>query len=120
MSRLDISVTAVRKTAQPFTGSRAHSENQMNTSFLNICRRSLVFLFVSASALEAATFTVNRTDDAGAGSLRETIIQANAAPNENTIDFAVTGTITLASPLPAIASNTKIIGPGTNLLTISG
>ncbi len=32
----------------------------------------------------------------------------------------VTGTITLLSPLPALAANITITGPGTNLLTVSG
>jgi titin len=38
-----------------------------------------------------STFLVTNTDDAGAGSLRQAILDANAAPGVNEIDFAVGG-----------------------------
>src|ERR1035437_5600729 len=78
---------------------------------------------VSALALGSApvaTFTVANTTDSGSGSLRQAILDANAASGDDLITFTVTGTITLASALPAINDNTTIAGPGTNLLTISG
>lgn len=62
------------------------------------------------SAASAATFTVSSTSDAGAGSLREAITQSNAAAGGNTINFSVTGTITLASQLPAITQPVTITG----------
>jgi len=43
------------------------------------------------------------------GSLRAAL---NAAASGDTISFAVTGTITLAGPLPAIGENPTIAGPG--------
>src|SRR6266568_4643161 len=80
----------------------------------------LALLGFTASIVQAATFTVTTTADSGGGSLRQAILDANAASGNDTITFAITGTITLASALPAIADNTTITGPGANLLTTSG
>ena len=55
-----------------------------------------------------ATFTVSNTDDSGAGSLRDAVTAANAAGSTSTIAFAVQGTITLASHLPAITQAVAI------------
>ncbi len=46
-----------------------------------------------------ATFTVTNTNDIGAGSLRQAILNANANAGPDTITFSVTGTISLASTL---------------------
>ena len=54
------------------------------------------------------TFTVSNLDDSGPGSLRAAITEANAAVGSPTIDFAVSGTITLASALPAISNQVTI------------
>lgn len=60
---------------------------------------------------------VTTTDDSGVGSLREAI---SLAPSGSVINFAVTGTITLASFLPNVTQNPlAIIGP-TGGITISG
>jgi CSLREA domain-containing protein len=72
----------------------------------------------------ATTYTVNSTGDTGSGSgvsgdLRYVITQANSDPG-STIDFSVTGTITLSSSLPAIRSDMTFNGPGATRLTISG
>ncbi|HET8674715.1 MAG TPA: HYR domain-containing protein [Blastocatellia bacterium] len=54
----------------------------------------------------AMTFLVTNPNDSGAGSLRQAIIDANANPGADTINFAIPGTgthtINLLSPLPAI------------------
>ena len=77
----------------------------------------LLFLVMSGMA-RAATFTVTNTGDSnvpGSGSLRDAINSANATPTvANTINFSVSGTITLGSTLPAIANTS----PGS--LTIDG
>ncbi len=65
----------------------------------------------------AATITVTNTDDSGAGSLREAI--TNAAPGD-TINFSVTGTITLTSGQLLISKDLTISGPGADSLAISG
>ena len=72
---------------------------------------SLALLAVS---LPAATFNVTNTDDSGSGSLRQAILDANAAGGADTIAFNITGsgvhTIALATALPAITSPVTING----------
>src|SRR5271170_1548238 len=65
------------------------------------------------------TITVTTTADSGTGSLRDAITTANANAGD-TINFSVTGTITLLSTLPAITADMTITGPGANLLTVTG
>ena len=69
----------------------------------------------------AATLLVYNNNDAGAGSLRQAITDNNALGGGNTIVFSniVTGTITLGSAL-SITTDVTILGPGANVLTISG
>lgn len=72
-----------------------------------------LFAFFAASA-GAAPFTVSNTNDAGVGSLRQAITDANTAGGTNTVMFAIPGvgahTITLASQLPAISGALTIDG----------
>jgi uncharacterized repeat protein (TIGR01451 family) len=78
--------------------------------------------FAQAPAAVAATFTVTSTADSGAGSLRQAILDANAAGPGNTIAFALPGSgpfvIAPASGLPTItATGTTVDGcsqPGTD------
>ena len=67
------------------------------------------------------SFVVTNTNDAGPGSLREAITEANThAGGSSTISFASTaiGTINLASALPDLSENVTIDGPGADLLTV--
>ncbi len=64
----------------------------------------------------AATLTVSNLNDSGAGSLRGQIAAAAAG---DTINFSVTGTITLGSTL-TISQDLAITGPGASNLTVSG
>jgi hypothetical protein len=73
-----------------------------------------------ASVAHAAIFMVSNTSDADPGSLRAAINDANAANGTNSIIVDATGTITLASPLPAIGFTLTITGPGADRLTIHG
>ena len=57
-----------------------------------------------------ATFTVTNLLNAGAGSLRSAITQANAAPGADEITFAVAGAIPLTSALPAVTGTVSIDG----------
>src|SRR4051794_37024563 len=64
------------------------------------------------SRLAPATFTVNSVNDAGAGSLRQAILDANAAAGADTINFSIVGstTINLASALPTVTGPVTIAG----------
>lgn len=65
-----------------------------------------VSLLLSATALNATTFTVTTTNDSGLGSLRQAILGANASPNPaNEVD---TIAFNLASGLQVIAPNSPL------------
>jgi parallel beta-helix repeat protein len=76
----------------------------------------IVLLFLTIPAW-AATITVTNLNDSGAGSLRQAIIDASSG---DTINFFVTGTITLISGELVINKTLTISGPGASQLTISG
>jgi hypothetical protein len=59
--------------------------------------------------------------DAGAGTLRAAIEQANLDAANDTIDFApsATGAITLLGALPDLSASMNIVGPGSSALTIA-
>ncbi len=87
---------------------------------------TLFSVLIPAVAL-AATFTVTNTNDWGVGSLRQAILDANAAAGTDNITFAIPGagvqTITLVTPLPQVLGQTVIDGytqPGSsaNSLTV--
>ncbi len=65
---------------------------------------------IPLSNAEAQTFTVTNTNDAGPGSLREAIASANANAGADTIEFSVSGTLTLGSALPSLAEEVTING----------
>ena len=62
-----------------------------------------------ATQTHAATITVTNTNDNGPGSLRRALTIAN---DGDTINFAVTGTITLTSGGLPVSKNLAIVGPG--------
>jgi hypothetical protein len=79
-----------------------------------------VCLLVALPALcQAQTLVVSNLDDAGPGSLRQAITEANGLVGAE-IKFTVTGTIILESTLPAIATTMTISGPPAPGITISG
>lgn len=71
-----------------------------------------------AAAAPAATFTVNSTANAGPGTFRQAILDANANPGPDVIDFAITGcpgappvcTIAPTSGLPSLLDTVTIDG----------
>src|SRR5262249_61898220 len=75
------------------------------------------------SGVVPAMFALKPLIYAGVGSLRQAVLDANAA-GADTIQFdkGLTGTIRLASPLRLsdTADPTTIDGPGASLLTVSG
>src|SRR6266511_3479784 len=70
------------------------------------------FLQFSVTAAPAATFTVTNTNDSGPGSLRQAILDANAAPGADTIAFNIpeagVHTISPLSPLPALTDDAGV------------
>ncbi|MEH2173468.1 Calx-beta domain-containing protein [Nostoc sp.] len=78
--------------------------------------------------VDNTTYVVTNTNDSGAGSLRQAIIDANNDPGIETIVFDTTGifgdatsdTITLSSGELNITEDVIIQGTGANKLTISG
>ncbi len=66
-------------------------------------------VFALSSSLSAATFVVDNVNDSGLGSLRQAILSANESDG-NTVSFAISGTITLSSPLPALSRRVIIDG----------
>ena len=67
-----------------------------------------------------ATFQVTTTNDAGAGSLRQAILDANNTDEADTITFSVTGQINLTSGELLVTDDIEINGPGADQLTIDG
>ena len=79
-----------------------------------------------APAAQAATFTVNSTDDAGPGTLRAALEAANGNAGADTIEFDATTfaagsshTIALQSPL-TITDHLTVTGPGPDVLALDG
>ncbi len=76
---------------------------------------------VTAPGAEAANFTVSNLNNAGAGSLRQAVLDANGAAGPDTITFtgaATSGEIILADEIP-ISDDLTISGPGAQL-AVSG
>ena len=69
-----------------------------------------------------STIEVTSLADSGTGTLRAAILQADQAPDSDTINFApgLTGTITLLSALPDLKYTLAIDGPGASELTLAG
>jgi len=107
-----------------FPASRLHRRP------LAVCLAAILAVPVAAFSIAApaATLTVTSCDDAGAGTLRDTV---TAAVSGDTIDFSATlgcSQITLTSGAIAIGQGADsqpivaldIVGPGRNALTIDG
>ena len=88
----------------------------------------LAIIFMAAAvSVTAATFTVTNTLNTGAGSLRQAVVDANAAAGADTIVFdpvvfstPQTITITTTIGINGVNDTLTITGPGANLLTING
>lgn len=76
---------------------------------------TIIMTFV-LSLVNAATITVTNNNNSGAGSLRQTLIDAN---NGDTINFSISGVITVTSSLD-ISKDIVIQGPGADVLAIDG
>jgi uncharacterized delta-60 repeat protein len=79
----------------------------------------------SFKPMQAGSLVVTNTNDSGPGSLRQAVLDANAAAGANVITFDASvfntpRTIALTSGVIALASDLTITGSGTSLLTVSG
>jgi hypothetical protein len=70
-----------------------------------------------APCVWATTITVTNTNDSGSGSLRQALADAN---DGDTIDFAITGTITLSSGELLVDKSITISGPGADNVALDG
>src|SRR6266536_2707186 len=109
------------------SGRRRHICFRANSMSLPRAVLLLVGL-ASVTASSAATFTVTNTSDSGPGSLRQAILDANAASGTDTIAFNIPGTgvhtISPLSPLPSLVGDagTKLDGytqPGSSANTLA-
>src|SRR5262249_25268659 len=84
--------------------------------------RALLGLEALEDRAVPATFLVSNDHDAGAGSLRQAILDSNATAGPNQIRFshAATGTISLSTGELAISNDVTITGPGDARLKVSG
>ncbi|MFL6501650.1 MAG: choice-of-anchor Q domain-containing protein [Candidatus Udaeobacter sp.] len=86
-----------------------------------ICRILFASFFSAlcliALSTQAATITVTNTNDSGAGSLRQAVADV---VNGDTIDFGVTGTITLMTGELLVNKNITLNGPGSDHLIVDG
>lgn len=80
----------------------------------NWCWKGLLALVLSPGIAPAATFTVSNTNDAGPGSFREALLNANTSPGANSIQFDLPGrgvrTLAPLTPLPQITNSVMIDG----------
>ena len=81
----------------------------MNYNWLKLIMAAAVVMIASSAVNAQTTITVNTLADAGPGTLRDAIRDANTG---DTIDFSVAGTINLNSPLPDIDVALTIDGGG--------
>jgi parallel beta-helix repeat protein len=86
----------------------------------------LVGTIFAGSIASAAVFTVTTVNDNGVGSLRQAILDANASPGADTINFNIPGagvqTIALTNALPNITNAVTINGysqPGSSANTLT-
>lgn len=87
---------------------------------LKLIGNTLLAIVASVYTLYSSTLTVTNTNDSGVGSLRDQVSLANAT-DTIMFDSSLEGsTITLTSGEIAFAKSLTILGPGYDLLTISG
>src|SRR5215831_20287971 len=92
----------------------------------SVRRQSFLLVTMVAFSLAFRAFSVDllvyNKNDSGAGSLRQAISDNNALGGGNNIVFSntVTGTITLTGGQLSISKNLTLMGPGANVLAVSG
>lgn len=82
-------------------------------------------VLVASAPADAASFTVTNLNDAGAGSLRQAILDANKKVGTDTITFGITSgtfprTVRPVSPLPTISDPVRIDGVSPSAVRLDG
>jgi CSLREA domain-containing protein len=92
----------------------AEPANTLTVTLIDDAAYLLGATTISTVTIPANDLVVTNNNDAGEGSLRQAIINANDFPADDTISFATNGTITLSSALPNLANSgtLTIIGNG--------
>jgi len=109
----------MRKNTLNYKKEHKTMRNNLTTTARLVLPMFILIILTTLSA-HAATLTVTNTDDSGAGSLRQAILDAAAG---DTVDFNLSGcpcTITLTSGELIIDKSLTIQGPGASQLTVSG
>ncbi len=78
----------------------------------------LLLALLLPSGVSADTFIVSNLNDAGAGSFRQAMLDAEANPGFDRIEFTAAGTINLQSAVPTITESIFIAGPGASQITV--
>src|SRR5262245_22144173 len=100
----------------------AANTNLVILALAAISLAAVATLMSGATRVEAAAFTVTNLNDAGPGSLRQSILDANAKTGPDTIGVVagLSGTLILTSGQLTISDDLTLIGPGENVLAVSG
>ena len=86
-----------------------------------IIRALLVWLIlILLTPARAGNYIVVTSSDSGPGSLRQAILDANAAGGGAITFSSLSGVILLSDQLPALSSSIQILGPGPGQLAIQG
>lgn len=108
LAPVDVAVAAFKAPADPLRASgRFNADAIPDVVEVN----QVTFVPTVSLSKARAAFSVTETADAGAGSLRQAILDANASSGADTITFdigAATKSIALTSPLPAISEAVTI------------
>jgi hypothetical protein len=109
------------------TSSRHEIETKIMKSSMKFLFRFILAANLSLASASAATFTVTNVNDAGSGSLRQAIFDANASAGVDVINFSIPGsgvqTIAPLSQLPDITGPVAINGysqPGSSANALAG
>jgi predicted outer membrane repeat protein len=93
-----------------------------STAVLAAAGAGPLIMLTSSTASANAALVVSTLADSGAGSLRQAMLDANAAAGVDTITFTagLTGTIDVLSDLPQLDGGIDLQGPGESVITIDG
>jgi Ca2+-binding RTX toxin-like protein len=83
---------------------------------------ALIASLATAGSAQAAEFAVSNLNDSGPGSLRQALINADAAPDPDRVVFATAlfGDLVLATSLPLVTQPVEVVGPGADRVMLVG